>query len=175
MSRSGLECNVEEVFNQFCELTQKEMNSAVRKALRAGAKQLQTTTKANAVTGMNHRGNTHWYDGKIIFYNDKIEDAVMISKIEGDFGSSMEQKVHVMGSRKSGSGTYRFRFLEKGTKERYARTRKGTPLKKPRRLGAIRGRWFFKSAQNQVFPNLPALYMAEIDKAIQKINSTKIQ
>ena len=174
MSKSGLECNVEEVFNAFCDLTQKEMNSAVRKALRAGAKQLQSTTKANAVSGIKNRDNTHWYDGKIIIYNDKIEDAVMISKIEGDFGSEMSQKVHVMGTRKSGSGTYRFRFLEKGTKERTARTYRGKPLRKPRKTGSIRGRWFFKNAQSTVFPNLPNIYVAEIDKAIQKINSTKL-
>lgn len=174
MSKSGFECNIEDVFNKFCDLTQKEMNSAVRKALRAGAKQLQTTTKSNASSGMLHRGNTHWYDGKIIFYNDKIEDAVMISKIEGDFGSEMSQKVHVMGTQKTGSGTYRFRFLEKGTKERQAKTRKGQKLKKERNTGAIKARWFFKNAQNQVFPNLPAIYVAEIDKAIQKINSTKL-
>lgn len=171
---SGFECNIEDIFNKFCDLTQKEMNSACKKALRKGAKELQTATKSNANSGMQHRGNTHWYDGKIIFYNDKIEDAVMISKIEGGFEDELSQRVHVMGTQKTGSGTYRFRFLEKGTKERHVKTRKGQKLKKERSTGAVKGRWFFKNAQNQVFPNLPGIYMAEIDKAIQKINSSKL-
>ena len=171
---SGFECNIEEVFNKFMDLTTSEMNKAVKKALRAGAKQLQAATKANATAGMNNRNNTHWYDGKIIFYNDKIEDAVMISKIEGSFGEELSQKVHVLGTKKTGSGTYRFRFLEGGTKERYARTKKGSKLKKPRYLGKISGKRFFKNAQNEIVPNLPSLYMAEIDKAINKINKTKL-
>lgn len=183
MNNSGFECDIARVFSEFCSLTQKEMYSATRRALRAGAKQLQAATRANAVAGMKKRDNPHYYRGKLKIYNDKIEDAVRLSKIEKDFGSELSQPVHVYGTRDENSGTYRFRFLEKGTKERFAKTytvKKGGKterkvLKKPRRLGAIRPRWFFKNAQTQVYPSLPSLYIAEIDKAIQKINSTKIQ
>lgn len=179
MNQSSLECNVEEVFSQFMDLTAKEMNTTVRRALRAGGKELQKQTRKNAKAGINSRNNTHWYDGKIITYDDKIEDAVRLSKIDGDFGSELSQKVHVMGSRAKYSGTYRFRFLEKGTKQRYAKYYrdkggKRMALKKPRYLGRIQGRWFFKNAQSQVFPNLEKIYMNEIDKTIQKLNQVKI-
>ena len=179
MNQSSLECNVEEVFSQFMDLTAKEMNTTVRRALRAGGKELQKQTRKNAKAGIISRNNTHWYDGKIITYDDKIEDAVRISKIDGDFGSELSQKVHVMGTRNKYSGTYRFRFLEKGTKQRYAKyyrdkNGKRMALKKPRYLGRIQGRWFFKNAQSQVFPNLEKIYMNEIDKTIQKLNQVKI-
>lgn len=174
MVRSGLECNVEEVFSKFMDLTAAEMNKAVKSALRTGAKQLQGVTKSNMTSAMQKRNNDHWYDGKMIFYNDKIEDAVMISKVEGGFEDELSQRVHIMGTQKSGSGTFRARFLEKGTKERYAKTWKGNTLKKPRRLGSITGKWFFKNAQNQVFPNLPNIYLAEIEKTINKLNNTKL-
>ena len=172
--KGGLECNIADTFNAFMDLTSSEMNKAVKRALRAGAKELQRQTKANAVSGMKTQNNTAWYDGKIIFYNDKVEDAVMISKVDGGFEDELSQRVHVMGIRKSGSQTYKFRFLEKGTKERYATKWKGNTLKKPRRLGKIDGRWFFKNAQNQVFPNLPSIYLAEIEKTINKLNNTKL-
>jgi len=179
MPRNGLECNIEEVFDKYCSLTQKEMNKAVRSALRAGARELQKTTKSNLSSSLKTRDNTHWYNGKIIFYNDKVEDAVLISKIDGSFDEELSQKVHIMGTRNSGSGTYRTRFLEKGTKERYAKHGRNREhelinLKKPRRLGSIKGKWFFKSAQNSVFPSLPTIYMNEINKAVDKINNTKI-
>lgn len=159
MSRAAFECNIEDTFNAFMDLTSSEMNKAVKRALRAGAKELVKQTKANATSSMKTRNNTQWYDGKIIVFNDKIEDAVMISKMDGDFDNELSQKVHIMGTRKSGSGTYRLRFLEKGTK-------KGRGPKRPK--------WFFKDAQNQVFPNLPNIYAAEIQKTIDKLNTTKL-
>lgn len=159
MSRAAFECNIEDTFNAFMDLTSSEMNKAVKRALRAGAKELVKQTKANATSSMTTRNNTQWYDGKIVVFNDKIEDAVMISKMDGDFDNELSQKVHIMGTRKSGSGTYRLRFLEKGTK-------KGRGPKRPK--------WFFKDAQNQVFPNLPNIYAAEIQKTIDKLNTTNL-
>lgn len=176
---SGLECNIEEVFEKFMNLTTQEMNKAVRSGLRAGAKELQKQTKANAKAGIKTHGNTAYYNGQIITYNDEVEDAVMISKIDGDFGEELSQKVHVMGRRKSGSQTYKFRFLERGTKERYAkhyRDKNGQlqSLKKPRYLGRIDGRWYFKNAQSSVLPQLQNIYMRKIDETINKLNNTKI-
>ncbi len=179
MAKTGLECNIGETFTKFADLTASEMTKAAKRALRAGAKELQKQTRANAQSGMSTNSNQGWYDGKIVVYTDKVEDAVMISKVDGDFETELNQKVHVMGTRKSGSQTYKFRFLEKGTKERYAkhgRNRKHEliTLKKPKYLGRISGRWFFRNAQQQVFPNLPSIYMKEIDKTIDKLNKAKL-
>lgn len=174
MNNSGLECNIVDVFEKYCNMTIKEMNQAVKRALRAGAKELVGVTKRNVRNGIKTHDNKHWYNGKIIVYNDKIEDAAMIGRVEGDFETELAQKVHIMGTGKAGSGTYRLRFLEKGTQDREAKTWKGKPLKKPRYLKRIEGQWYFKNAQQEVFPNLPSIYMREIEKATRKINESNI-
>lgn len=176
MSKGGWETNIEETFNAFCELTGKEMTSAVKKALRAGASTLKKQTKQNLTSSLSKRNNPHWYKGKQIEYNDELEDAVRIGRINNGYGDGedLSVKVHIMGTRKEGSGTYRARFIEKGTRDRYAKTYKGRPLKKPRYLGKITGKWFFRSANEQVEPELERIYMTAIDNACRKINNTKL-
>lgn len=176
---SGFECNVEQMFNRFMDLTSKEMQKTVKKALYAGAKELQKQTQSNLSASLVKRDNIHWYDGKKVTYNDKAEDAVRIGRWNGGSVDEQSTSVHIMGSRNSGSGTYRVRFLEKGTKVRYltrVRNKKHelVTLKKAKSLGAIKGKWFFKNAQQQIIPQLPSIYMREIDKTIQKLNNTKI-
>lgn len=167
MNKGGIETNVEEVFAAFCDLTQKEMKGVVRRAIGKAEQELKKQTQANLSSSILLRGRS---SGK---YMDDIDDAVMASKVRGEYGEELEGKVHIMGTRKDGSGTFRARFLEKGTKERKARTYKGKPLKKERSLGFIKPKWFFRSANATVLPQIERLYMAEIDKAIQKINSKK--
>lgn len=161
---SGLECNIEETFEKYTNLVSNEMTKCVKRALIMGAKEVQNQTKSNITASLYKRNN---HPGK---YNDKIEDAAMIGKIDGDFREDLSIKVHIMGNREPGSGTYRARFLEKGTKDRYHT--KG--LKKPRYIGKIEPIWFFKKAQMQVFPKLPQIYLTEIDKTINKINNSKV-
>lgn len=167
MNKGGIETNVEEVFAAFCDLTQKEMKGVVRRAIGKAEQELKKQTQANLSSSILLRGRS---SGK---YMDNIDDAVMASKVRGEYGEELEGKVHIMGTRKDGSGTFRARFLEKGTKERKARTYKGKPLKKERSFGFIKPKWFFRSANATVLPQIERLYMAEIDKAIQKINSRK--
>lgn len=177
---SGFECNIEDTFNKFMNLTRKEMQGTVRKALVMGAKELQKQTKTNLTQSVVNRNNPHWYKGNLVTYSDKMEDAVRLGRYDkGGYVGDQSIKVHIMGTRNTGSGTYRARFIEKGTKERYAKTARNRNhelirLKKPKRLGRISGRWFFKNAQQQVIPSLPGLYMREIDKTINKLNNTQI-
>ena len=74
-------------------------------------------------------------------YNDTLADAVRFTRIDG-----MSLKVHALGTRQSGSGTFRARFFESGTKERYQKTFNGVKLNKKRRLGKINATNFFSSA-----------------------------
>lgn len=167
---SGLECDIEKVFEQFCELTDREMNKAVRSALKSGAVELKKQTQQDLTSSLKKRDN---HPG---MYNDKIEDAVRIGKFDNDnFDEDLYIKVHIMGTRNTGSGTYRARFLEKGTKERYAKTYKKATLEKPRYLGSIQGKWFFKNAQGEVFPHIHQIFMDNIERAINKINNTKVE
>lgn len=176
---SGLECDIEKTFNAFMNLTQTEMTRATKRALRAGAKELQNQTKSNLNSAIKTTNNPHWYNGKRVYYNDTLEDAVRIGKFNTDFEEEISTSVHIYGTRDKNSGTYRARFLEKGTKDRYARKGRNRnheliTLRKPKYLGHITGRWFFKNAQTQVLPNLSNIYMSEIEKTINKLNNTNI-
>lgn len=81
-------------------------------------------------------------------YIDTLADAVGFTHPEG--GSL---NVNALGNRKSGSGTYRARFFEKGTQERYQRRRNGIKLKKKKSVGKLPAKPFFQGAvqasQNQ--------------------------
>lgn len=74
-------------------------------------------------------------------YIDTLVDAVGFSKVDG--ASTI---VNAMGTRKKGSGTYRTRFFEDGTRERFHKKRNGIRLKKKKSIGKITGTNFFKSA-----------------------------
>jgi len=56
-------------------------------------------------------------------YKDRLLDAVRVSKVEAH-GDEVSTKVHVMGVRSAGSGTFRARFFEGGTKERQTKAGK---------------------------------------------------
>jgi hypothetical protein len=72
-------------------------------------------------------------------YKDTIADAVRFTKVDG-----ATLKVHALGTQESGSGTYRARFFEEQTKDRYQKTWNGVKLKKKRFLGHVGPLHFFK-------------------------------
>lgn len=165
---SGFVTDIEKVWEEFTNLTSTQMSRAIKRALNKAAAQLQSQTKSN-LSSLIKSDTGH--NGK---FSDKLVDAVRRVGANGAYDQELSAVVHIMGSQASTSGTYRARFLERGTNERYAKTYKGQPLRKPRYLGQIRPRWFFRSANQQIEPQLERIYMEEIDKAIQKINATNI-
>lgn len=74
-------------------------------------------------------------------YNDTLEDAVRFTKVDG-----ASLKVHALGTRAPGSGTYRTRFFEEGTVERFHKKRNGIKLKKKKSVGKITPLRFFSSS-----------------------------
>ena len=74
-------------------------------------------------------------------YNDTLLDAIRLTKIDGGTIT-----IHTLGSRDSSSGTYRARFFEGGTKDRYQKTRNGNKLKKKKFIGKISPLNFFGTA-----------------------------
>ena len=164
--KSGLTCNAEEVFERFSNLAKVEMTSAMKSAIRAGASNIRKQTILNAKAGIKTTNN-HPNDP---YHGDNVWDAPRLGRMNDEDGEDLSMKVHIYGSKKSDSQTYRFRFLENGTKERYARTYKGKPLKKPRYLGSISPRNWFKSAQDTVFPQMERIFMERIEKCINKVN-----
>lgn len=164
---SGFETNIVEVWEEFKDLTKNDMTKAIKRALNKAAAKLQEQTKANLRTMIKSDTGGH---GK---FNDRLSDGVMRRNAGGNYDEDLYAVVHVMGSQATGSGTYRLRMLEKGTKERYAQRYKGEPLMKPRYTGAIKPMWFFKSANATIESQLESIYIDEIDNAIEKINSNK--
>lgn len=83
-------------------------------------------------------------------YKDKLIDAVRISKIKVD-GDTVTTKVHVLGVRSSGSGTFRARFFEGGTQARETSKEYtdslGRTYKKGKPLGRIKALNYFQQAQ----------------------------
>lgn len=160
----GLETNIVEVFEKFKELTAREMTKAVKRAINKAASTLKANTLSELyATGINISSNSN--------YSDKLDDGVRMRKASGNYDEDINAMVHIMGSRSSGSGTFRLRFFEAGTKDRYQTKINGTPLKKPRFIGRIKPYWFFKSANSTLESQLDMIYMDEIDKTIQKINN----
>ena len=76
-------------------------------------------------------------------YNDTLVDAVGFSRVDG-----ASLVVNAMGTRKTGSGTFRTRFFEDGTIKRYHKKRNGVRLKKKKYIGFIKPTRFFASAVN---------------------------
>ena len=74
-------------------------------------------------------------------YNDTLVDAVGFTRVDG-----ASLNVNALGTRKPGSGTYRTRFFEEGTKDRYQKTRNGVRLKKKKFIGKIGATHFFKNS-----------------------------
>ena len=136
----------------------KVMSRAESSAIRKGANVIKKNTKSNLRTsGIK-------YNTPNEKYNDKLIDAVRSSKVKN--GSVV---VHIMGTQKNGSGTFRLRFFEGGTRERFQRTYNGQPLKKKRRLGHISAYNFFNSAlsssQSEVMDAMDAQLTKYIEKA----------
>ena len=161
----GFEVNVSEVFNQFKELTFREMDSAVKRAMRRAAKAIKDQTVSNARAGIKTYNN-HPNDP---YHGDSILDAPRITKLQDRYDGELEIKVHVLGSTRDDSQTYRFRFLEAGTKPRYAKTFRGKPLQKSRYLGQITGRRYFDNARRSV--DVENIYLETFSKAVENINN----
>lgn len=97
-------------------------------------------------------------------YNDTLVDAVGFTPVDG-----ASLTVNAMGTRKTGSGTYRTRFFEEGTRDRYQKTHNGVKLKKKKYIGKIQPTHFFKSAVEANKSAAVKLMEDVISEYVQKI------
>jgi HK97 gp10 family phage protein len=88
----------------------KEIRRIEKKAMRKGAAQISRQAKGNFKKSLPAATQSSPK------YNDKLIDAIKSTVFEEN--NEMYFKVHVMGTGKKGSGTFRARFFEKGTKDR---------------------------------------------------------
>ena len=117
------------------EQMQKELPRAEKRALYRAAYFLRDKIRQSLVSSVP-KAETHSPK-----YSDTLVDAVGFTKVDG-----ASVNINAMGSRKKGSGTYRTRFFENDTKDRYQKTYRGIKLKKKRFLGHITGTKFFSNA-----------------------------
>ena len=97
-------------------------------------------------------------------YSDTLIDAVGFTKVDG-----ASLNINAMGNRKSTSGTYRTRFFENDTRDRYQKSYKGQKLKKKRFLGHITGTHFFSNAVEANQPAAIELMRGVISEFVQEI------
>lgn len=97
-------------------------------------------------------------------YSDTLIDAVGFTKVDG-----ASLNVNAMGNRKPKSGTYRTRFFENDTRDRYQKTYRGQKLRKKRFLGHITGNHFFKNSVEANQPAAVELMRGVISEFVQEI------
>lgn len=110
-------------------------------------------------------------------YNDKLIDAVRSSKVKEKGLGGLFVKIHTMGKRKKGSGTFRARFFEGGTQKRELKPgikdKLGRTYTKARSIGRIHPPlYFFRDSMSSV--NTASINMnSYLEQEINKLNSKK--
>ena len=109
-------------------------------------------------------------------YIDRLIDAVRSSKVKEKGLGELELKIHVLGNHKKGSGTFRARFFEKGTKIRELKPgikdSLGRTYKKSRSIGRIKPLYFFRDSMSSI--NSASMNMnSYLEQEINRINQKK--
>lgn len=138
--------------DNFTDVVYKAKASALRKAAKVVK---DATVNAFKATGVSYAKNPK--------YNDTLIEGVRTTAIKD--GDTIG--VHILGTRASGSGTFRLRFFEHGTKERVAKQYNGKPLKKPKKLGKIPPKKFFEAAQTSSLGAAEQAFTQQFDKFIE--------
>ena len=138
------------------DLKGKEFRRIEKKAMRRGASVIKRQTISNfkkelpAATQPSEK------------YSDRLIDAIRSTVYEE--GNEVFFKIHVMGSRKKDSGTFRARFFEKGTKERDSDSHY---------RGSIKPMNFFSNAVSQTSSKAYNAINQTFTNEVQKIIDTK--
>ena len=141
-----------EFLNKYTDIVHNAKQFALRKAANVVK---DATISSFKKTGIKYGPNP--------LYNDTLIDAIRTSKIFAD-----TVKVHIMGVRSKKSGTFRLRFFENGTKDRYQTSYNGQPLKKKRKLGHIKAYNFFESAKAGAIREAEQTFTEMFDKYIER-------
>lgn len=159
--------NYKEVSEKF----RKEIVKARRKGMNKVATDLKKETKPLI------KNNIHNATKANSKYNDKLIDAVRVSKYKDvDLLGEAIAGTHIMGIRKKGSGTFRLKFFENGTKNRYIKDHKRKSKNgliyrvSGHSTGKIKSTNFFKSATDKVLPKAQETIERYLKEAIDRCN-----
>lgn len=152
-------------FNDFCDLSINELANAFKSALSATGMVLKKETLRQLKSKLPAASESSTK------YNDRMIDAVRLSilKNKGNNVGQEEAFVHILGTRSSGSGTYRLRFFEGGTKDRTIKTGKFAG----KEVGHIAALNFFDTAIKSSYEKMKTTMDQRISSIIDKINETK--
>ena len=153
-------------FEAFEQLTAKEMKKALTQGLRKASTKVRTAIRKELRKSVNGSNKVNPK------FNDTLEQGVRTTNVKEVDGNIITH-VTISSNNKKGSGSYRLKFFDKGTNERYAKTWKGKPLKKKRRLGRIKTYNFFQNGLNSSASDFNQTLETEINKAVDKINNKK--
>lgn len=163
---TSLEISYEELERTLNTLTGKEMDKIQKRALSGAGRILLKRAQKNAVASVP---NVRSRNPK---YSDSMYNAIRMKVFqEKDF--QWYFKVHILGSRKKTSGTFRLRFFEGGTVLR--KTKNPYVDKLGRRYpvglnrGQIRGTNFFRSAVQGVDNEVVEAIQNNLVEEIKKI------
>jgi hypothetical protein len=147
--------------DDFTDITYKAKQSALKR----GANVMKKAA-LQAITQAGFAYNTINSHPRKKQYSDSLQDGIRITPIKDD-GNWIG--VHILGSRASDSGTFRLRFFETGTRERWATTYNGRTLKKKRKLGKIDSSKFafFESSVNSSQGEAIDAFQQQLEKYIQ--------
>lgn len=168
MSKVNIDISAEDLERVLDQLSGKEMVSAQRRALSRAGRLLYKKAQQNAASSVPkvRQPNTK--------YSDTMYEGVRMSVTqEKDFRWYF--KVHILGTRKKTSGTFRLRFFEGGTvprKTRYSYTDKlGRTYPAGLNRGSLRATNFFASAISSSESQVVTAIQENLVEEIQKITS----
>lgn len=155
--------DIDKEFNTFKRFTLNEQRKVILTSLRKGAKYIIQKTKKTFRSRLKKSTKPNPK------YSDKLIDAVRRSStdFEKDEGKVY---VHILGTRKSTSGTFRARFFEQGTDDRYVKRYGGKKLSKKRFVGKIKPLWYFRDSVNQSKEEYKRIVSTEVNRMVNKIN-----
>lgn len=151
----------DKVFNLFKEMTVSQITKAYKHSLYEGGIILKTKTietlkqKLPKSTEQNPK------------YKDTLIDAIHLNIAKSKKNGEPESSVHVLGSRETGSGTFRTRFFEGGTVERLRKTTKTS-------LGKIKPLNFFNESFHSVGNQVTEKIIETLSETIKQINQNNV-
>ena len=164
-----------DLIKQWAEIDEgfkKVILKARKKGMNKAVGKIKTKTKKLIKTRFPNASNTS------NLYIDTMIEGVRVSKYkDSDIAGEAIAGVHVLGTKKKGSGTYRLRFFENDIDERNIkkhkrknRTNNGYHTVKGHSVGKIKGKNFFKDAVDEEIKKAPDIIEKELNKAVDKYN-----
>lgn len=165
--------SLKEQWNDIDKKFVNEIIKARKRGLNKAVSKIRNTTVRNIRSKFPNASKPSKY------FNDRmIEGARVVKYHESTLIGDGIAGAHVLGTQKKGSGTFRLRFFEGGTKERFVKTHKrknrknaGTHTVKGHSVGKIKGLKFFDGAVSSELKNAKSIIDNELKKAIEKCNN----